>query len=70
MPNLLDGGAETQYHGDICAGDTLSVTSKISDLSVREGKSTGKMLIVERETSVVNQDGVLVVTQRSQGLFY
>ena len=53
-----------------CAGDTLSVTSKISDLSVREGKSTGKMLIVERQTSVVNQDGVLVVTQRSQGLFY
>jgi len=70
LPNLLDGGAETEYHADICAGDTLSVSSKISDLTVREGKSTGKMLIVTRETSVINQDDVLVVTQRSQGIFY
>ena len=70
LPNLLDGGAETEYFGDICAGDTLSVSTKIVDLSIREGKTTGKMLIVTRETSVVNQDDVLVVSQRSQGIFY
>ena len=70
LPNLLDGGTETEYLADICAGDTLSVTSKISDLSIREGKSTGQMLIVTRETRVVNQHGELVAVQRSQAIFY
>ena len=31
---------------------------------------SGKMLIVTRETQVVNQDGVLVATQRGQAIFY
>jgi hypothetical protein len=70
LPNLLDGGTETEYFADICAGDTLSVTSKVSDLSTREGKSTGTMLIVTRETNVMNQDGQLVATQRGQAIFY
>ncbi len=70
LPNLLDGGTETEYYADICAGDTLTVSSKATDLSVREGRSTGKMLIVTRETRVVNQDGELVATQQSQGIFY
>jgi acyl dehydratase len=70
LPNLLDGGTETEYHGDICAGDTLTVTSKISDLATREGKSTGTMLILTRETRVVNQDGDLVATQHGQAIFY
>jgi hypothetical protein len=70
LPNLLDGGTETEYLADICAGDTLTVTSKVSDLSTREGKSTGTMLIVTRETNVVNQDGVLVAIQRGQAIFY
>jgi hypothetical protein len=70
LPNLLDGGTDTDYHADICAGDTLTVSSKVSDLSVREGKSTGTMLIITRETSVVNQSGELVATQRGQAIFY
>ena len=70
LPNLLDGGTETEYHGDICAGDVLTVSSKVSDLSVREGRSTGKMLIVTRETKVVNQNDELVATQRGQAIFY
>ena len=70
LPNLLDGGTETEYHADICAGDTLTVTSQIADLSIREGRSTGKMLITTQETKVVNQDGVLVATQRGQAIFY
>lgn len=70
LPNLLDGGTETEYHADLCAGDTLSVTSSVSDLSIREGKSTGQMLIVTRETRVVNQDGELVARQLGQAIFY
>lgn len=70
LPNLLDGGTETEYFADICAGDTLSVTSQLSDLAVREGKSTGQMLIVTRETRVTNQDGDLVARQLGQAIFY
>jgi len=70
LPNLLDGGTETEYFADICAGDTLSVTSRLSDLAVREGKSTGQMLIVTRETRVTNQDGELVARQLGQAIFY
>ena len=70
LPNLLDGGTETEYYADICAGDTLSVTSRVSDLAVREGKSTGQMLIVTRETRVINQNDELVALERGQALFY
>jgi hypothetical protein len=70
LPNLLDGGTETDYHADICAGDTLTVTSSVVDLATREGKSTGTMLISTQETRVVNQDGVLVAVQRGQAIFY
>ena len=70
LPNLLDGGTETEYFEDICAGDTLTVTSKTADLTVREGRSTGQMLIVTSEMTCTNQDGKVVAKQRAQALFY
>ena len=70
LKNVLDGGAETEYFDDVCAGDTLTVTTKVSDLAVRESKTTGQMLIVTMEVTYKNQHGKVVATQRSQGLFY
>ena len=70
LPGLLDGGTETEYHGQICAGDRLTVVSKLSALDVRESKSLGKMLITTSETTYTNQDGKLVAVQRSQAIFY
>ncbi len=70
LPNLLDGGTETEYFADICAGDTLTVTSSIADIATREGKTTGQMLIVTNETRCINQDGELVAKQRGQAIFY
>ena len=60
LRNVLDGGAETEYFDDICAGDTLTVSIQIADLSVRESKTTGQMLIVTRETTCKNQHGKVV----------
>jgi len=37
---------------------------------VREGNSTGQMLIVTRETRVINQNDELVALERGQALFY
>jgi acyl dehydratase len=70
LKNVLDGGAETEYFEDICAGDTLTVTGQVAGLDVRETKAMGEMLIITNLTTVKNQHGRVVATQRSQGLFY
>jgi len=70
LKNVLDGGTETEYFADICAGDTLTVTSCCADLSIRESKTTGQMLIVTSESTYTNQEGKVVAKQRGQGLFY
>jgi acyl dehydratase len=70
LKGLLDGGTETEMLGDICAGDTLTVVSKLADLDVRESRSLGKMLISTTETTYTNQGGELVARQRSQAIFY
>jgi acyl dehydratase len=70
LKNVLDGGTEIEYFADICAGDTLSVTSCFADLDIRESKTTGQMLIVTSESTYTNQDGKVVAKQRGQGLFY
>jgi hypothetical protein len=70
LKGLLDGGTETTYHADICAGDALTVVSKLANLEVKESKSLGKMLVTTQETTYTNQDGKLVAVQRSQAIFY
>lgn len=70
LPGLLDGGTETEYYETLCAGDRLTVVSKLAGLDVRESKSLGKMLITTSETHYTNQDGTLVALQRSQAIFY
>ena len=70
LKGLLDGGTETEYLGDICAGDTLTVVSKIAALDVRMSPSLGKMLLLTTESTYTNQDGALVATQRGQAIFY
>lgn len=70
LKGLLDGGTETHYHADICAGDTLTVVSKLANLEVKESKALGKMLVTTSEARYTNQEGTLVAVQRSQAIFY
>jgi acyl dehydratase len=71
LPGLLDGGTATEYFDVICAGDTLTVTSQVANLEIRESGSLGKMLIVTSEASYTNQQtGKLAAKQRSQAIFY
>jgi acyl dehydratase len=70
LPGLLDGGTETVYYDDVCAGDSLTVTSKLANLEVKESKSLGKMLVTTSEDRYTNQDGTLVALQRRQAIFY
>lgn len=70
LKGLLDGGTETEYEGSICAGDTLTVVTRLAALDVRQSRSLGKMLIVTNETTYTNQNGERVATQRSQIIYY
>jgi hypothetical protein len=70
LKGLLDGGTETEYFGDICAGDTLTVVSRLENLEVRESKALGKMLITTQRTTYANQDGKVVAVQTGQAIYY
>jgi hypothetical protein len=71
LSGQLDGGTETEYFDQICAGDTLSVVSRITDLEVRESKTLGKMLLMTSETTYTNQQsGKQVAVQRRQSIFH
>jgi len=70
LKGLLDGGTETEYHDTICAGDTLTMVSRIAALDVRTSPTLGKMLIMTTETTYTNQDGKTVAVQRGQAIFY
>jgi N-terminal half of MaoC dehydratase len=70
LKGLLDGGTETEYFAEICAGDTLTIVSRIAALDVRTSPSLGKMLIMTTESTYTNQDGKTVAVQRGQAIFY
>lgn len=66
---VLNGGTDIDYYADVCAGDTLTATTKLSDLVEREGKM-GPMLIVSTETNFRNEKGDIVAVQRGQAIRY
>jgi hypothetical protein len=70
LKGLLDGGTETEYFGDICAGDTLRVVNRLENLEVRESKALGKMLITTQRTTFTNQHGKVVAVQTGQAIYY
>ena len=70
LPNVLDGGTETEYFDTICAGDTLTGVTRLAGLDVRESKAIGVMLIVTNESVYKNQSGKTVAVQRGQVIFY
>jgi len=53
---VLNGGTDIEYFADVCAGDKLMASTKLSDLVEREGKM-GPMLIVSTETLFRNEKG-------------
>jgi len=70
LPRVLDGGTETTYARQICAGDVLRATSALVDLQTRESKSLGVMLITTSETVWRDQAGELVARQQAQAIWY
>lgn len=65
----LNGGNEFEYFQPIQAGDVISISDKIADMTEREGRM-GKMLITTRETICRNQKGEVVAITRGTGISY
>jgi hypothetical protein len=53
---VLNGGTDVEYYEPICAGDVLTATAKIIDLSERSA-AIGPMLLVTVESAYKNQEG-------------
>jgi len=66
---VLNGGTDIEYFGTVCAGDTLTATSKLVDLSERAGR-LGPMLITVTETTYRDQAGKTVAVARGTGIQY
>ncbi len=66
---ILNGGTDIEYFDTICDGDVLTATSKLVDLSEREGRM-GPMLITVTETTYRDRDGKVVARMRGTGIQY
>ncbi len=66
---ILNGGTDIEYFDTVCAGDVLTATSKLADLSAREGR-LGPMLVTVTESTYRNQDGKVVARARGTGIQY
>jgi hydroxyacyl-ACP dehydratase HTD2-like protein with hotdog domain len=62
IARVLHGSQEFEYHASICAGDRITVTSRISDIFDKKG---GALEFVVMESSYSNQDGDLVAQARN-----
>jgi hypothetical protein len=66
---ILNGGTDIEYFDTVCAGDLLTATSKLADISERQSR-LGPMLITVTEFTYRNQDGKVVATMRGTGIQY
>ncbi len=69
LKRILNGGTDIEYLESVCAGDVLTATSKLIDLSERESR-LGPMLITVTESTYRNQDGKIVARARGTGIQY
>ncbi len=66
---ILNGGTDIEYFDTVCAGDVLTATSKLADLSEREGR-LGPMVVTVSESTYRIPDGKLVARARGTGIQY
>ena len=61
---VLDAGIEFEFLEPVGAGDVLTFTAKIAEMTEKEAKS-GKMLVTTIETTWINQNGDVAVKGKS-----
>jgi len=61
---LLDGGVEFEFIEPVGAGDVLTATTKVANITERE-TSMGKTMFTTLETTFVNQKGNMALKSRA-----
>lgn len=62
IAKILHGEQRFTYHQPVCAGDTVTVQSRVEDIY---DKKNGALEFVVKNARVVNQDGALVAQMHS-----
>ncbi len=62
LAKLLHGEQSFRYHQPVCAGDTVTVQSTLSDIYDKKG---GKLEFAVKDSRVTNQHGTLVAELRT-----
>jgi acyl dehydratase len=70
LTDVLDGGTEVTYERPLLAGETLMATDRLEDLQIKQSRSLGTMLIVTTVATFRDERGDVVVSERSQYIFY
>jgi len=69
LKRVLNGGTDYEYFADVCSGDVLTATMKISDIAEREGR-LGPMLVVSTETTFKDKNAKTVCILRGRFIRY
>jgi acyl dehydratase len=67
-PRNLDGGMEYEFFAPVRAGDILSGSSRITDITEKKG-ATGTLIFVTTETNYSNQNGVIAAKALATAIF-
>lgn len=70
LEHVLDGSTEVFYERPLVAGDVLTMTTKLVDAAVKESKKLGTMVVATVESTGRDDEGSVVVRERSQFIFY
>jgi hypothetical protein len=70
LTDVLDGGTEVVYERPLHAGETLTATVRVVDLTVKQSRSLGTMLIVDSEATFRDGQGDVAARERTQYIFY
>ena len=69
LKRKLNAGREIEFYEPIRAGDVITVTVKLADLTEREGK-LGTMLFIHAEETYTNQLGQVVAKLKNTSMWY
>ncbi len=64
LKRVLAGGAEWEFFRPLVAGETLTLSARIADVQIKQGKR-GPMTVITREVSFHDEAGALVQVMRS-----
>lgn len=67
VTRVMAGGEEVEYLHPLYPGDTLTGETRLADLTEKTGRS-GPFVLIVRETTYTNQDGITVIKKRNTSI--